>query len=256
MPTKHQTQTLMPKNRKRAATRAKKELSTRPMAPEKPLATSGAIVKATPVESMPTLVDPGSKTAIPKELREAWEDRTFEQLMSVQHAGSGGLELLLRATTAAYQAIAPRDAVEGMLANQLIAAYEAAMERYRQAAHSPTFEMTEVNVNLAAKLSKTVIALMEALNKHRNQGHQKVVVEHVHVHSGGQAIVGNVQQGGGGGAEKIEGQSHGPGLAVAPSASLQSGVQALGRPLSGSSGEGQEGLPDPRGASGRANGRG
>ena len=39
--------------------------------------------------------------------------------------------------------------------------------------------------------------LLEALNRHRGKGHQKVTVEHVHVHQGGQAIVGSVETGGG-----------------------------------------------------------
>ena len=32
--------------------------------------------------------------------------------------------------------------------------------------------------------------LLEAPNRHRGKGQQKVVVEHLHVHAGGQAIVG------------------------------------------------------------------
>jgi hypothetical protein len=49
-----------------------------------------------------------------------------------------------------------------------------------------------------------------ALNRHRGKGHQKVTVEHVHVHEGGQAIVGNVstRSGGRGGEQKTEEQSH------------------------------------------------
>jgi len=35
----------------------------------------------------------------------------------------------------------------------------------------------------------------EALDKHRGKGQQKVTVEHVHVHRGGQAIVGAVKAG-------------------------------------------------------------
>ena len=38
---------------------------------------------------------------------------------------------------------------------------------------------------------------MEALKRYRTGGQQKVVVEHVHVHSGGQSIVGTVEAGGG-----------------------------------------------------------
>jgi hypothetical protein len=49
--------------------------------------------------------------------------------------------------------------------------------------------------------------LLDALNRHRGKGQQKVTVEHVHVHSGGQAIVGAVKTGGGV-ANKSEGQPH------------------------------------------------
>ena len=33
---------------------------------------------------------------------------------------------------------------------------------------------------------------MEALKRYRTDGQQKVTVEHVHVHAGGQAVVGTV----------------------------------------------------------------
>jgi hypothetical protein len=36
--------------------------------------------------------------------------------------------------------------------------------------------------------------LFDPLNGHRGKGQQKVTVEHVHVHSGGQAIVGTVER--------------------------------------------------------------
>ena len=49
---------------------------------------------------------------------------------------------------------------------------------------------TEVAVNLACKLQRTLVALVEALHRYRSGGQQKVVVEHVHVNEGGQAIVG------------------------------------------------------------------
>lgn len=43
---------------------------------------------------------------------------------------------------------------------------------------------------------------MEALKRYRTGGEQKVTVQHVTVSEGGQAIVGNVTQGGGGRAPK------------------------------------------------------
>jgi hypothetical protein len=55
-------------------------------------------------------------------------------------------------------------------------------------------------------------------NLHRGKGQQKVTVEHVHVHEGGQAIVGNVLAGGGV-ASKPEGQPHA--IAYAPGQMIQ-----------------------------------
>ena len=48
-------------------------------------------------------------------------------------------------------------------------------------------------------LIRTFAAQTEALQRYRGKGQQKVTVEHVHVHTGGQAIVGAVSQPGGGG---------------------------------------------------------
>ena len=45
------------------------------------------------------------------------------------------------------------------------------------------------------KLARTFTAQVEALKRYRSKGEQKVTVEHVHVHDGGQAIVGNVEGG-------------------------------------------------------------
>jgi hypothetical protein len=69
----------------------------------------------------------------------------------------------------------------------------------------PQMEAHERAMN---KLMRTFTSQMEALRKHRNGGNQKVVVEHVHVHNGGQAIVGNVSHGGRS-MKETETQSHG-----------------------------------------------
>jgi hypothetical protein len=98
------------------------------------------------------------------------------------------------ATAAALIGIGPKDEVEGMIAAQLIAAHNAAMECYRRAMiNEQTFESRRENLSQANKLSRTYAVLLDALNRHRGKGQQKVTVEHVHVHSGGQAIVGTVE---------------------------------------------------------------
>ena len=57
-----------------------------------------------------------------------------------------------------------------------------------------------MNLDMASKLSRTYAALLEALDKRRGKGQPQVVrVERVNVEAGGQAIVGAVSHGGGGG---------------------------------------------------------
>ena len=117
--------------------------------------------------------------------------------------------------------ISPRDECEGMIAAQLIACHNASMECYHRAMlNEQTFEGRQENLNQASKLSRTHATLLEALNRHRGKGQQQVRVEHVHVHEGGQAIVGNVETKGGGVSNENKEQPHA--LAYAPGATMPS----------------------------------
>src|SRR5262249_23040191 len=70
----------------------------------------------------------------------------------------------------------------------------ASMECYRRGMiPEQSFEGWRENLTQANQLSRTFSTVLEALNRHRGKGAQKVTVEHVHVHEGGQAIVGNVE---------------------------------------------------------------
>ena len=81
-----------------------------------------------------------------------------------------------------------------MIAAQLVACHNASMECYRRAMlPDNSFDQRHGNLNSANKLSRTYSTLVEALNRHRGKGQQKMTVEHVHVYEGGQAIVGNVE---------------------------------------------------------------
>ena len=109
------------------------------------------------------------------------------------------------AMSAALSGIEPKDEVEGMIAAQLIAAHNTTMECYRRAMiNDQTFESRRENLSQANKLSRTYATLLDALNRHRGKGQQKVTVEHVHVHSGGQAIVGAVESSRGSATTKPE----------------------------------------------------
>ena len=65
------------------------------------------------------------------------------------------------------------------------------------------------NLSQANKISRTYAVLLDALNHHRGKGQQKITVEHVHIHSGGQAVVGVVAPRGGV-QPKSEDQAHAP----------------------------------------------
>jgi hypothetical protein len=121
------------------------------------------------------------------------------------------------ATAAALIGIGPKDETESMIAAQLIAAHNAAMECYRRAMiKEQSFESRRENLNQANKLSRTYATLLEALNRHRGKGQQKVTVEHVHVHAGGQAVVGVVEAPGGGDRPRSEDQPHAKQVTYAP----------------------------------------
>jgi hypothetical protein len=83
--------------------------------------------------------------------------------------------------------------VERMLGAQMIAVHEAAMECLRRGmVPGQTFESRGLNFSTTAKFMKLFERQVAALYKHRGKGQQNVVVKHVHVGPGGQAVVGNV----------------------------------------------------------------
>ena len=52
--------------------------------------------------------------------------------------------------------------------------------------------VVDLNLNRAMKLLRMFIALEEALSRRRDKNAHKMIVEEVHVHDRGQAIVGSV----------------------------------------------------------------
>jgi hypothetical protein len=149
------------------------------------------------------------------------------------------------AVLAALVGIAPQDELEGMLAAQLIACHNVAMECYRRAMIADqTCEGRQENSNQANKLSRTYAVLLDALNRHRGKGQQKVTVEHVHVHAGGQAVVGMVETPGGGDGAKSEEQPHAKQIAHAPQPAMRSADKER-QPLP-VSGDAERPLPDAR----------
>jgi hypothetical protein len=88
--------------------------------------------------------------------------------------------------------IKPRDCIEKMLATQMIATHHATMDCYKMLVKNKNLKIMDLMLRSAGKLSRTFTMQMEALNRYRGKGGQKMTVEHVHINSGGQAIIGNV----------------------------------------------------------------
>ena len=143
----------------------------------------------------------------------AWNDRLVQQIVQVANAGSIGDDpeakpaalKRVRASLGALADIAPGDAIEDMLAAQLVAVHAAAMDCYQRAATRNadgeiSLELWRECMKQANRASRTFAALTETLNRHRGKsGQQTVRVEHVTVADGGQAVIGPVTTGGEGG---------------------------------------------------------
>jgi hypothetical protein len=131
-----------------------------------------------------------------------WNAVLFEQAglcFQTRNADTARTTQRVHAIAAALRGVDPKDELEGMIAAQLIAAHNAAMDCYQRAmAPGQPPEDRRADLSQAAKISRTWSSLLEALSRYRGKGQQKVTVEHVHVHSGGQAVVGTVETRGGG----------------------------------------------------------
>ena len=80
----------------------------------------------------------------------------------------------------------------------MAAVHNMAMEMSSRAMISDqTVDGVDRNVNRVTKLMRTFTTQIEALNRYRTKGQQKITVQHVNVNDGGQAVVGDVNQGGG-----------------------------------------------------------
>jgi hypothetical protein len=94
--------------------------------------------------------------------------------------------------------IKPKDHIELMLVTQMIATHNAAMRNFQLSvrrsgrAEYKSLELGNANLNLANKLMRTYTIQMEALNRYRGKGQQKMTIEHVNINSGGQAVIGNL----------------------------------------------------------------
>ena len=110
------------------------------------------------------------------------------------------LEAFQDGILAMHQGIKPKDTIESLLAVQMVATHNMAMEYSKRAMASGQHpDEVNANINRVTKLMRTYVAQVEALRKYRTGGQQTIQVQHINVNDGGQAVVGNIQGGRGNG---------------------------------------------------------
>ena len=108
----------------------------------------------------------------------------------------------LNQLVSSVKSIEPRDEMESMLACQMAAIHDATMNMagsLKRAEYVSTRSEAERSLN---RLSRTFSMQMETLKKYRDDRTQKILVQHVNVEPGGQAVVGDIHQRGPGSKEK------------------------------------------------------
>lgn len=157
----------------------------------------------------PATVSKGNVVTIdPATLRKAFgsEDIQFaegimNQLVNVASKGQAIDEKGMGFVQSVVVGIEPRDQLETMLAAQMAAVHNATMTFARRLAHVDNIPQQDSASRAFNQLARTFTAQVEALKRYRTGGQQHVTVKHVTVNEGGQAVVGNIVQGGQGGSE-------------------------------------------------------
>jgi hypothetical protein len=92
----------------------------------------------------------------------------------------------------------PANEIECLLLTQIFSSHVLAMEFASRSVTYKDPDIAERNAGRACRLMRTFAEHLETLNRIRGKGQQKVTVEHVHVHNGGQAVIAPIVVGGGG----------------------------------------------------------
>ena len=88
----------------------------------------------------------------------------------------------------------PQDAAEVLLLSQMAVIHQATMMMARRLNHVENLPQQDSAQCAVTKLARTFSTQMDSLKRYRRPGKQVVRVERVNVESGGQAIVGAVNQ--------------------------------------------------------------
>ena len=129
----------------------------------------------------------------------------MDDLYDACRTNGGGSDSIIRvnAALAVMHGMQPKNELEGMLCAQMVSVHAMAMRVLSIAnLKGQTPYSIEQSVTHSTKLMRTFLMQVEALQKLRGKTtQQKVIVEHVNVQAGGQAVVGAVTHTGGEGAK-------------------------------------------------------
>lgn len=90
-------------------------------------------------------------------------------------------------------ALGAQNGLESMLAAQMLSIHKLQQRSMAYAHASDNLELKTYYTNSAIKLANCFVQQTNTLAKLRGVGGQKIIVERVDVHQGGQAVVGNIQ---------------------------------------------------------------
>lgn len=98
----------------------------------------------------------------------------------------------------AAHSIKAGNSLEKMLAHQLAVAHKTILEITEQAHFQQSVAEKARMLNLAARMMESFQKGLLTLQRLRTNGDQRITVQYVHVTDGGQAVIGNLDKGGGG----------------------------------------------------------
>jgi hypothetical protein len=124
-------------------------------------------------------------------------DAELKRILAMFRGKDGEIDTVsVEAVLAVLDGSEPQNEIEAMLVIQMATTHALTMKLSRRLATVDTIEQNDSASVTLTRLQRTFTTQVEALANLRRGGRQKMTVEHVHVHPGGQAIVGNVTTGG------------------------------------------------------------
>ena len=127
-----------------------------------------------------------------------------EAMVAFNSNPNSKLDEISNAFHGAMLGMAPSDIVESQLCSRLLILNSRANHYMSIATTAEYQKVIDLNINRATKLMRLYNETLEALNRYRRKGEQRVTVQHVYVNKGGQAVVASEFTPGGGKKKNVK----------------------------------------------------